>query len=205
MKTIAITIFLILAASVLSVVNAQPPGGTTPTGASDSSLRDDGVRMRSIELERIKREANKNDPTLFAEMNRRVNAKFPQIKEDFESIQISEAAIITAYKMSKMIDYKLIESSAKDIVKKSKRLDLNLFANRVEPEEIGPVKKEDQKSLTMKDLIMDLDKPMGEFVSSKIFQNHVVVDAEVARKARVDLANLIKASEALSKEAKRLQ
>lgn len=206
MKKFILLMLLVFASAIFSNIPAQLPGGGTPAGAGDSSLRNDDIRLRSIELERIKREAAKSDPNAYGAINPKIEAKFSQIKEDFESIQISEAAIIKAYKMSKEIDYKLISSSANDINKKSKRLDTNLFLYKVEPDEtVKTVKKEDKKALDIKDLIINLDKAMGEFVTSKIFLDHKTIDAAVAKKARMDLANILKASEMLAKEAGKMK
>ncbi|MDQ3180473.1 MAG: hypothetical protein M3Q33_08135 [Acidobacteriota bacterium] len=206
MNKFILLMLLVFASAIFSNIQAQLPGGGTPAGAGDSSLRNDDIRLRSIELERIKREAAKSDPNAYGAINPKIEAKFSQIKEDFENIQISEAAIIKAYKMSKEIDYKLISSSANDINKKSKRLDTNLFLYKVEPDEtVKTVKKEDKKALDIKDLIINLDKAMGEFVTSKIFLDHKTIDAAVAKKARMDLANILKASEMLAKEAGKMK
>ncbi len=206
MKKIILLVVLIFVAGIFSNIFAQLPGVGTPAGAGDSSLRNDDIRLRSVELERIKREALKNDPNAYGAINPKLDAKFPQVKEDFESIQISEAAIIKAYKMGKEIDYKLISSSANDINKKSKRLDTNLFAYKTEPDEADKnLKKSDKKPLEIKDLIINLDNALGAFVTSKIFLDHKTIDAAVAKKARMDLANVLKFSEMLAKEAGKMK
>ena len=139
-------VFLLIIVTLAAAVGSVFAQVGTPAGAGDSTLRDDNIRLRSVELDRIKREAAKIDSAEYGTVNPKLEAKFPQIKEDFESIQISDAAIIKAYKMSKEIDYKLIASSANDINKKSKRLDTNLFAYKTEPAEADKTaKKEDKK------------------------------------------------------------
>jgi hypothetical protein len=197
MKKIILSVCLILVASVFSNVFGQRE---TPAGAGDKNLGDDGIKLRSVEIERVKREANKNDPASFAPINAEIKAKFPQIKEDFESIQISEAAIIKAYTTGKTIDYSLIQTSAEDINKKAKRLDSNLFASKLERKADDPKAKE-EKPKGVRDLIVELDKAIGSFVSSKIFGNIKTVDAEVAVKTRTDLVNILDLSDKLSKEA----
>lgn len=195
---------LILTAAIFSMISAQLPGA--PPGAGDSTLRDDNIRLRSIELERIKRQSLSKDSEDYGTINPNLESKFSQIKEDFENIQIYEAAIIKAYTMSKQIDYKLIASSAKDLNKKSKRLDANLFLYKVEPEEKDQTTSaNDKKNYDLKELIINLDKAMGEFVTSKIFVDHKTIDAVAATKARKDLANVLKFSEMLAKEAGKLK
>jgi hypothetical protein len=203
-KKTTFLIFLLLASATFSTVYAQLPGANSGNG--DTDFRNDSSRMRSIELERIKREAFKNDPNAFGAVNTSLESKFSQVKEDFESIQLSEAAIIKAYTTGKEIDYKLIEKSAKDINKKSRRLDETMFLYKLEAEDREKIEtKSEKKSVEIKDVIVDLDKAIGSFVSSKIFQNHKVIDSEVAKKARIDLDKILKASETLAKMANKMK
>ncbi len=200
MKKIILLIFVILAASVFSNVFGQ----LAPAGAGDKTLADNDIKLRSVELERIKREANKNDSTSFAPINSEIKAKFPQIKEDFENIQIAEAAIIKAYTTGKTIDYKMIQTSAENINKKAKRLDDNLFATKLEKQD-DKSKEKTEKQKTVKELIIALDNSIGSFVSSKIFGNVNVIDPAVAVKTRTDLINILDLSDKLSKEAKKMK
>jgi hypothetical protein len=197
-------IFFVIFAAMLVNISAQPPG--TNIGNPDANIGEDSLKMRSVELERIKRDAAKNDPATFGAVSLNIGKKFSQIKEDFESIQISESAIVNAYKMSKTIDYKLIESSAKDISKKCKRLDENLFAYRIEDDEHNSGQPKNKiAARSFKDLIIDLDTALGEFVASNIFKDHKIIDPKVAQKTRTDLANILAASEMLAKEAGKMK
>lgn len=181
----------------------------TPAGAGDKNLAADGIKMRSVEMERMKREAQKAEAASFAPINTEISAKFPQIKEDFEGIQISEAAIVRAYTIGKTIDYSLIETSADLINKKAKRLDSNLFAATGEKktdQSLGDKHKEKlEMTKSIKDLIVDLDTTIGSFVSSKIFANIKIIEPEVAIKTRTDLLKILQLSEKLSLEAKILK
>jgi hypothetical protein len=200
MKKIILLIFLMLAASVFSNVFGQ----LAPAGAGDKTLADNDIKLRSVEIERIKRDADKNNPASFAPINAEIKAKFPQIKEDFETVQILEAAIVKAYTTGKTIDYGLIQTSAEGINKKAKRLDANLFASRLEKQDDKSNEKtEKQKSI--KELIVALDTSIGSFVSSKIFGNVNVIDPAVAVKTRTDLVKILDLSDKLSKEAKKMK
>jgi hypothetical protein len=206
MKKLMFSVLFVAIVGASSTVFAQIPGGGTPSGNGDTDFRNDSSRMRTLELERIKREAFKNDPNAYGAINTSLEAKFPQVKEDFESIQISEAAIIKAYTTGKTVDHKMIEKAAKEINKKSKRLDENLFLYKLEAEDREKLEtKNDTKSLEIKDVIVSLDKALGSFVTSKIFQDHKLIDTEVAKKARIDLANILKASETLAKMAGKMK
>ncbi len=198
MKNVIFAGFFIIIASVFLSVSAQ----VTPPGAGDTNLQDNNIKMRSVELERVKRDANKNDAS-FAPINKEIKAKFPQIKEDFESVQIAEAAIIKAYTTGKTIDYNMIRTSAENINKKAKRLDENIFATKLEKKD--DKKEKEQKPKTIKELIVDLDSSIGSFVSSKIFGNVNDVDTDVAVKTRTDLVKILDLSERLSKEADKMK
>lgn len=201
MKNIVLSVLVILAASVFSNVFGQRE---TPAGAGDKSLRDDGIKLRSVEIERIKREADKSNATSVAPINTEIKVKFPQIKEDFESVQILQAAIIKAYTTGKTVDYRLIQTSADGINKKAKRLDTNLFASRSDKQDDKSNAKE-EKTKSIRVLIIELDNSIGSFILSKIFGNIYVVDPEVAVKTRTDLAMIRKLSNQLSKEAAKMK
>src|SRR5258706_3600174 len=211
MKKFIFLIFLIFSTAASSNLHAQlpTPGAGTPAGAGDKNLGDDSIKMRSIEMERIKRETQRVEAATFAPINTDMAVKFPQIKEDFEGIQISETAIVTAYTTGKTIDYSLIESSADAIYKKAKRLDSNLFAasaeKKVDPSSDDKPKQKTEKTKSARDLIIELDSTIGSFVSSKIFGNIRVIEPEVAIKTRTDLLKILDLSEKLSLEAKKLK
>jgi hypothetical protein len=209
MKKVVLSVLFIFAASVFSSVlgQAAPPGAGTPAGAGDKNLGDDGIKARSVEMERMKQDAQKVEAAAFAPVNKDIVARFPQIKEDFEGIQIFQATIITAYTTGKTIDYLLIGVSADGINKKAKRLDANLFAaNSDKKADKAADNNEPQKlekTRTIRELIVDLDKTIGSFVSSPIFGNIKVIEPEVAMKTREDLINIMQLSEKLSAEAKK--
>ncbi len=207
MKKIIFTIFVIFLAASFSNIMAQgvPTGVGTPAGATDKNLGDDGIKMRSVEIERIKKEAQSAEAASFAPINKEVVTKFPQIKEDFEALQILEAAIIKAYTTGKTIDYGLIESSADGINKRAKRLDNNLFADTKKDKKVEDESKKEGKTKTLRDLIVQLDTAIGEFVTSKIFSNNKIIEPEVAIKARIDLLNVTQLSEKVGLEAKKLK
>jgi hypothetical protein len=167
------------------------------------------VKTRSVELERVKREAERAEAETFAPINKEVVAKFAQIKEDFEDIQILESAIVKTYTTGKTIDYALIETSAAGISRKAKRLDSNLFAAKSEKKEDKTLsdksEEKPKKTKSVRDLIIELDGAIGDFVSSKIFGNIKVIDPEVALSTRKDLLKILELSEQLALEAKKLQ
>lgn len=203
MKKSFLLLFAIFAAAIFSSVSAQVQ---PPSVSGDKDLRDNDVRMRSIELERAKRESDKTGNPGFAPtaaVAADIDKKYPQIKEDFESIQNDQDAIIKAYTAPGKLDYEIIKKSAEQINRNSKRLDENLFEPEAKEDESN--KKEEKKITTVKDLIVDLDIAIKDFVSSQMFQNLRIVDPAVAGKARLELRQIIKISKLLSKEADKMK
>lgn len=206
MKNLALFIFLTLSIAIFSNLSAQ----VTPAGAGDTDLRDNNVRMRSNEMERIKRDANKNSAS---QMNDEIEKKFPEINEDYSGIQRSQEAIVKAYTTGKEINYGQIEKSANDLNKNAERLNSNLFTTKAKSKKEKSAKKDEEKSdkkneekpKEIKSLIVELDNAIGSFVSSTMFQNLQNVDQKVADKAQLDLAHILKISSDLSNEAGKLK
>lgn len=199
MKKFILSVVVIFAASFVSTVVAQVE---PPAGAGDTDLRDNNIRMRSTDLERVKRDADKANSS--SPMNSEIDTKYPEIKEDFEGIQLSQAAIVKAYSTGESIDYKQIETASETINKNAKRLDSNLFSSKLDKKEKSK-KDEEKKTESLRDLIVELDNAIGDFVSSPMFQNLRVVDPEVAKKAQMNLANIRELSEKVSKEAGKMK
>jgi hypothetical protein len=205
MKKIILSGLFIFALSVCSNVFAQ---SNAPAVADNANPQDTNIKMRSVELERVKRESTQAEAAKFAPINSKMNLKFPEIKEDFEGMQLSQTAIITAYTGGQTIDYALIGSSAEAIISKAKRLDANLFpdatAQKLESE-TPKSKDKEEKPKSMRDLIVELDNTIGSFVSSKIFANLKIIEPEVAIKTRTDLLKIQELSEKLILEAKKMK
>lgn len=206
MKKGVLVFFIIFAAAIFSNIFAQQE---TPAGAGDKSLRDDNIRMRSIDLERTKKDADKlnaaSNSSTAATMNSELDKKYPEIKEDFEGIQNNQAAIVKAYTTGDKIDYSQIKMSAEALNKNAERLNSNLFEPRTEEKKKESKEMKEEKTKGVKDLIVDLDNAIGSFVSSPMFQNLRVVDPEVAGKARIDLEKIAEISDLLAKQADKMK
>lgn len=218
MKKLNSVILFLLFLSVFGSIFGQttpttpgaPSGAGAPSGGGDRNLSDELRKMNSIELERIKREAQRPTETNSA-IDAKAQSKFPQIKEDFEGIQISQSSIIKTYTTDKKIDYALIESSAENIIKRAKRLDANLFADPLKKNEEEKEEKNKkpaanaEKPKSLRDLIVELDNAIGSFVTNPIFGNLKVVDPKAAVKAREDLILIEELSEKILTEARKLK
>src|SRR5215203_1620540 len=200
-KTILLGVLMVASAAFSNVFGQVGK----PDVADNANPQDNNIKMRSVEMERVKREEIRAEAASYAPINTKIEAKFPEIKEDFEGIQVSQSAIIAAYTVGKTIDYAVIEAKADEINKRAKRLDANLFPSAVTEKRKEEKKEKEQKTETIKDLIVELDNAVGSFVSSKIFANIRVIEPEVAIQARADLLKIRNLTEKLSAEAKKMQ
>lgn len=205
MKKIIFGVILIAVVSNLSSVFGQPPDpNSIPSGDGNKSLADNNIKTRSIELERIKREADRN-----AVIRREdgIELNFGMIKKDFEGIQKRQMKIVDAYTKGKSIDYKSIRKAAGKMTEMGIRLNSNLFP--VDKKKKGDKVTQDaslteqKKPKTVRSLIIELDNAIGGFVSSEMFKNLKVVDPVVSKKTQDELAKIIKFSNALWLQAKR--
>jgi hypothetical protein len=162
----------------------------------------DGVRGRSNEMERVKRDAEKPDrkPDRKA-AEKSPEDKFPQIKEDFERIQIVNGEVLQARGAP---DYVRLSEAAGEVSRRAARLKSNLFTPETEkkPKAEG-VEEKDQREL--KSLLSALDDALARFVNSPMFQNPKVVDPRDNEKARQDLDEVIKLSTRVLKEADKMK
>lgn len=193
--------FAILLVAVAAAL-AAPAQNNAPEVPDNASPRDNNIKMRSVELERVKRESSKDPFKPGVAVNPKIDEKFPLIKEDFEGIQIAESAIIKTYTRDQTIDFPLIASSADDINRHAKRLEENLF--KTDPDKVKKAAKNEKKPelpAEIRDVIIALDESIGRLVTSKMFENLRVVDPEAAVKAHDDLMAIQALSARLSELA----
>lgn len=196
---------LLAVIAVVAVTSSSPALAqrTPPAGASDKSLKGelDGVRGRSNEIERVRRDAEK--PAKKTEKSS--EDKFPQIKEDFERIQIVNGEVLQAATPPGGPDYGHISEAAEEVRKRAARLKSNLFPPESEEKqkEKGSGEEKDQPGL--KSLLSALDVALASFVSSPIFQNTKVVNPQESAKARRALEEVIKLSTQIVKESAKMK
>lgn len=211
MKKTFILIAFVCSTAICSNIYAQQV--TSPSVSGDKDLRDTNVKSRSIDLERVERDARKNEksPTNSAEPKNedRLAAKYAEIKTDYEQIQLSQDAVIKAYQSAGKIDYAQISKSAMEINKSAISLNSNLFSvldvENAEAKKEEKKKDKDEKEMkpakSIRDLIVELDNSIGGFTTSPMFQNLRAVDAAVSAKAKHDLEKVIELSALLNAEA----
>jgi nucleoid DNA-binding protein len=196
-KVVYLASISLLIFSAFAKAQSVPP---PPVPIVETDLRDNTIRMRSVELERIKRDSEKPSVDGPGKVS---NIKFGFIREDFEKIQLLQDSIITAYTKGKSIDFQKLSDSAFEMRKRSVRLDMNLFSEN--PRDVEEKKTPaTQKRFNLRDLIVELDNAIGRFVASPIFQNTKLVETSVSETAKLDLATIIRLSETISQQASML-
>lgn len=198
MKKFILPIFIILLTTAISDVNAQDAPAPPPVPDAPV-LRDDNIRLRSVEIERARRDAaKKNTDQNAVAVNSEIEKKYPEIKEDYEGLQLSQMAIVKAYTTNEKIDYETIAISADKINDHAKRLNSNLFAKEKKKKKEKNKDSEENQAKSVRDLIVELDNAIGAVATSKMFQNLRVVEPEVAEKTQADLMNVMRISSELS-------
>lgn len=210
MKKTFFLIAFVFSAAIYSNIYAQ----VAPPGAGDKDLRNNDVKRRSIEMERVDRDARKtSQPAATAEAAKaedKLAARYGEIKTDYEQIQLSQDAVIKSYQGSGKINYAQIGKSALEINASAIRLKSNLFPAIENPDAEKEEMKDDKKeketkpAKSVRDLIVDLDNTIGSFATSPMFQNLRTVDAAASEKARRDLEKIIELSTMLNTVAQKM-
>lgn len=172
-----------------------------PEPTLEVEVRENSIRMRSLELERIKRESAKPKPR---ESSKEQEIKFAEIKEDFENIQKLQDGIIKSYTAGKEINYSKISRLAADMRNKALRLSANLFGTKSDEANVSEDSDNAEKD-TVRNLIIGLDDAIGFFISSPIFQNTKVVDRKASEIAQSNLKKVLNLSTILSREADKMK
>ena len=193
---------IVLGVSSLLILATSISAQVSPTPVINNEMRDiSSTRRRALELERVKREADKPN---FREFSKEQPVKFAEIKEDFENIQKLEYEIVQTYKSGKQVNFKKISDLASELLKKAARLDFNLFIPKSKNQEKSET-KDTIEPKNVRDLIIELDSKIGSFVQSQIFTNNKIVDSKISEKSQTDLEKIIKISEILSEKARQVQ
>lgn len=199
MSNLVVLFFILFVFGSFGGVFAQNVPGV-PNGSIANNSRDDydnGIRIRSIELERIKKESHRSAAAEKSAENRRIN--YSQIKKDFELVQNLQNEIVKTYVTGKKINFKRIGELAYQLNECAERLRGNLSLSNEKSSEKTANKSPEPEDI--KDIIVILDKSIGKFVVNSIFKNLNVLETKDAEKAEFDLQNIIRLSKFLARKA----
>ena len=185
-------VIIVIFSSVLSLSStSQVPGQGIRTGSpKDRSIED---KYRADEIERVRREAIKPQQKYHT-------THFPQIKEDFERIQLINSDVLQATTLNAEPDYRRLSEAAAEVKKRATRLRSNLFPS--EPRVESRASEQRLKGPeNLKSLLKELDKAIITFVHNPMFENTRVVNQEDSKKAQEDLEKIIDLSARTRKRA----
>lgn len=190
------TIFFLLAAGAI-FVSAQ---GSVEDSLKRARERSGDIKNRSIELERMKREANQRPAPAAV-------PRFPQIKEDFEEIQKINSRVVEMTAVKTPINYVALLKSVAEIKDRASRLRTNLFSTGIETEgKNSNTKLPTEARLTdIPALTKILDRSINSFVHSSLFRNTNLVNPQDSLKAQNDLETVIAISSLLKERTKKLK
>lgn len=188
---------LLSAIFLLAFFAAAAAGQITPE-QSVISARDQffDIKKRSIDLERMQREANKRSPS------EDFTSRFPKIKEDFEEIQKSNNKIFQLIEVKTPVNYAAVLDLVSEINRRAARLQSNLFSNELKEKKKKIKPQNTGERAELKKLLNSLDKAVNGFVHNPLFQNLKLVNLEDSTKAQNDLESVIKISSAIKENAK---
>lgn len=155
------------------------------------------MRERASELARIREELNKPE-------ERKAEPSFPQIKKDFEKLQIVNTEKLQAKSSVNSLNYKLINNASQEIKSRAYKIRTNLFPT--DKSDIKNVKiPENLSAEDFMKIIIALDNTIYHFVSSPIFQNTKLVKPEDSEYAQKELNRIILLSHILEMSAEKLK
>ncbi len=200
MKYFLLSASCIFVTGLFIAVNAQTV--EPPPVADNATPIDNTIKMRSVELERVKMEAEKS-ATLRREDGKEL--KFSLVKNDFEGIQKEQMLIIEAYTMGKEINYPQISKSSDKITEMAIRLRGNVFftKTKVTKDEASKDPENPYAGKSVRDLIIALDNAIGEVVENPMWQKLAVVDPDTSKSVDESLVKVINASSALWIESRK--
>jgi hypothetical protein len=130
----------------------------------------------------------------------------PQIKEDFERIQLIEREMMTLVFVAKLVDYRQILKTSAEIRKRATRLKTNLAYPEPPNRDNSRTSRAGHEDEDIKVSLTNLDQAIMSFVMNPIFQlRQQVVESRLAIKATSDLMDIVELSDTLKKHAQRLE
>lgn len=185
-----------LIAIILSTVFFYPAVAQNPIFSRSGSPKDKSVedKYRSDEIERVRRNAVRREE--------RPNRSFPQIKADFERIQVINSDVLQKHSSDRQLDFGAIADAAAEVSKRAVRLKGNLFPS-TSKETGGQTKPQTESQPGVMPLLRKLDKAIDSFVHNGMFENIKVVNSEDSTKAQRDLESIMNLSKEIHKRAKR--
>lgn len=188
-STVVLLLLTVLTSVHLANSQARFPGSATREGNRSMDEYDRTINRM------------KNDAKA---VNTRRRNMFPQINDDFKNIQMIHNEMVRMLQPDKSLNYERLSDLSNDMKKRSIRLRENLALPEVEETKAQPTQAEPVDEMKVKKSIGELHDLIVSFVSSPIFKNLGVVDANVIDAANDNLESIISMSDQIKREARLL-
>lgn len=198
-----LTLFALLALTIPAYAQGGRgilPRPTTPSSRNPPPQPPPGLEAWEFKIPHMEREAAR------PRTSEEEKLALAQIAEDYQRIQLINNRMMHGAMSRPVLNFKDIAETTAEIKRRANRMRDNLrlpASEKSEPVKVTlPVQVSD--AAQMKVALLDLDRSIMSFIKNPIFKNTSVVDLEDATKASRDLVTIIKSSELLSKEARKL-
>ena len=181
--------FLLILIFVFAVKGYAQLNNTTPQAIDSARQRTMDEKLRSAEMDRARNELNADRIRATA-----TNERFPEIKDDFERIQITNNQSLQTASIKETPDLRTISKAVVEIKKRALRLKSNLFpvSSKTDLSRENEQKEQDRfLKLELKPLAIQIDNAIYRLVSNNIFQNIKLVNLKDSEKAENDLEKII--------------
>jgi len=195
--TLVVAVFVLL---LLSVPSAAQQPGATPSDPNDpaNQRQTNYADMRSREFMMDNTRKVIRGPGWGPEA-----AALPQIKEDFEKLQLTDKQLMIAVFAKNELDPKYIAKASGEIQKRANRLIQNLAYPKPDEQKDKPRALDDLTDIRL--ALSKLDSAVMSFVTNPIFQSdRKVINAELAKKVSSDLQGVVRLSESIRRQANTL-
>ncbi|HJU56546.1 MAG TPA: hypothetical protein VJ715_18315 [Pyrinomonadaceae bacterium] len=194
----------ILHASALAALLFLAPGALHAQETSTQAMRD----ARRNELESRQRALrsleNLNKKGQKARATQAQQLAFQQFKEDFQTLQEANFNLLDALATGPVPDYGQVKKQAGEIKKRASSIKTSLVLPESEKDDKTGKREAAANNEALKAEVIALDAAVQSFVTSPIFQELGVLDANNSVKARGDLETIIRLSEQIRRSAEAL-
>lgn len=184
-----------------TAANAQRPNPIDVYNARRAARSDELRRRR--ELENVNAEARGTRTA--AATPRPTREQIAQVKEDFNTIQVLNNEMVRATFSGQVPDYGFLYGKAGEMKKRANRLKESIKFTESEGEEKSRLDDVPYDESRMKISVLVLRNLVKSFVTNPLFQESTgALDVNLAAKASRDLRHIADLSDAIRKNAKRL-
>lgn len=198
------TLATILHASALAALLFIAPGALRAQETSTQATRDARRNELDSRQRALRSLENLNKKGQKARADQAQQLAFQQFKEDFQTLQEANYNLLDALAAGPVPDYGQVKKQAGEIKKRASSIKISLVLPEPEKDDKTGKREAAATNEALKVEVIALDAAIQSFVTSPIFQELGVLDANNSVKARGDLETIIRLSEQIRRSAEAL-